>query len=154
MGEKDVPLVKAVIHLADKTIVKGYLKDTTGTWSDQGAASAPLPEEFELGLARGGSAIICLSRAKAVFFVREFQGQSTYDELRFFRNVPEFPGLWVRLRFADDEITEGLVYNSLPLLTDRGFFLKPPDPKSNNKMVYALKKHLVDFQVLGVKSEC
>jgi hypothetical protein len=31
MGEKNVPLVKAVIHLADKTIVKGFLEDPTGT---------------------------------------------------------------------------------------------------------------------------
>jgi hypothetical protein len=112
-----------------------------------------LPEQFELRLAAGGRTTVFLSQAKAVFFVREFHGQPGYDELRFFKNVPELPGLWVRLRFADDEITEGLVHNSLPLLVSPGLFLKPPDPKSNNKMVYALKKHLVDFQILGVKSE-
>ena len=44
MGEKNVPLVKAVIHLADKTIVKGFLEDPTGTWSDPDSSSgAPLP---------------------------------------------------------------------------------------------------------------
>ena len=154
MAEKNVQLVKAVIHLADKTIVKGFLEDSTGTWSDpDSSAGAPLPEQFELQLTEGGRATISLHQAKAVFFVREFQGKPGYDELRFFKNVPDLPGLWVRLRFADDEITEGLVHNSLPLLVSPGFFLKPPDPKSNNKMVYALKKHLVDFQVLGVKSE-
>jgi len=153
MGEKDMPLVKAVIHLADKTLVKGYLKDFTDAWSSQDPIHTPLPDEFELKLVEGGSTTICLSRAKAVFFVREFDGQPGYNELRFFKNVPEFPGLWVRLRFTDDEVTEGLVHNSLPLLMGPGFFLKPPDPQSNNRMVYALKKHLVDFQVMGLKSE-
>ena len=153
MGEKDIPLVKAVIHLADKTLVKGYLKDSTGACSGQAPGHAPLPEEFELKLVQGGRTTICLDQAKAVFFVREFEGHPAYNELKFFKNVPEFRGLWVRLRFADNEVTEGLVHNSLPLLMSPGFFLKPPDPQSNNKMMYALKKHLVDFQVMGLRSE-
>lgn len=153
MDEKDSPLVKTVIHLADKTLIKGYLKDHTGTWRGQDPVYTPLPEEFELKLVEGGSATICLGQAKAVFFVREFEGQPAYNELRFFKNVPEFQGLWVRLRFIDDEITEGLVHNSLPLLMGPGFFLKPPDPQSNNKMVYAMKKSLADFQVMGLRSD-
>jgi hypothetical protein len=76
MGEKNVPLVKAVIHLADKTIVKGFLEDPTGTWSDPDSSSGiPLPEQFELRLAAGGRTTVFLSQAKAVFFVREFHGK-------------------------------------------------------------------------------
>ncbi len=153
MGEKDVPPVKAVIHLADKTLVKGYLKGHTSTWNGLGPGHVPLPEKFELNLVEGGSATICLGQAKAVFFVREFQGQPAYNELRFFKTVPEFRGLWVRLRFMDGEVTEGLVHNSLPLLIGPGFFLKPPDPQSNNKMIYALKKRLADFQVMGLRAD-
>jgi len=136
MGEKDARLIKAVIHLADKTLIKGYLEDEAGVWGGPIApADSALPEEFEFRLLDGTSATIRLNQAKAVFF------------------VPEFPGLWVRLRFADNEVTEGLVHNSLALLMAPGFFLKPPDPHSNNRMVYALKKHLVNFEVLGLKSE-
>ena len=154
MGEKDARLIKAVIHLADKTLIKGYLEDEAGVWGGPIApADSALPEEFEFRLLDGTSATIRLNQAKAVFFVNQFQGQPEYDELKFFKNGPEFPGLWVRLRFADNEVTEGLVHNSLALLMAPGFFLKPPDPHSNNRMVYALKKHLVNFEVLGLKSE-
>ena len=53
----------------------------------------PCLEQFELHLAEGGRTTISLGQAKAVFFVREFHGQPGYDELRFFKNVPELPGL-------------------------------------------------------------
>jgi hypothetical protein len=152
MSEKDA-LIKAVIHLADKTLVKGYVKDFTAAGNRSALEHAPLPEEFELKPVEGSNTTICLDQAKAVFFVREFEGQPAYNELRFFKNVPEFPGLWVRLRFTDDEVVEGLIHNSLPLLMGPGFFLKPPDPQSNNKMVYAMKKYLVDFQIMGLRSE-
>lgn len=154
MAENDIRRIKAVIHLADKTLLKGHLEDEAGVWGGRLAqANAALPDEIEFQLLDGGTTTIRLNRAKAIFFVNQFQGQPEYQELQFFKNVPEFPGLWVRLRFADNEMTEGLVHNSLNLLMAPGFFLKPPDPQSNNKMVYALKSHLVDFEVLGLKSE-
>ena len=94
MDEKDAPLVKVVIHLADKTLVKGYLEDATGAWGDPGSpAHTPLPDEFELRLPDGSRVAVCLGHAKAVFFVHEFEGRPGHNELKFFKNGPEFPGL-------------------------------------------------------------
>jgi len=153
MDKKESPL-KTVIHLADKTVLKGHLDNVNGIWSVHNSVeSGLLPEQVELRLLNGGTVTVQLGQAKAVFFVNAFAGQPDYKELRFFKNVPEFPGLWVRLRFADQEVTEGLVQNSLRLLVHPGFFLKPPDPQSNNHMVYALKKHLISFEVLGLRTE-
>lgn len=146
--------IKTVIHLADKTVLKGYLE--TADLTGNGVAVepiGPLPEQIELRLLDGAVVTVQLNQAKAVFFVNAFAGQPDYKELKFFKNIPDFPGIWVRLRFADHEVTEGLVQNSLDLLVHSGFFLKPPDPLSNNRMVYALKKHLIDFEILGLRSE-
>jgi hypothetical protein len=147
-------LIKVVIHLADKTLLKGHVDNSSGIWSGHNAVEAdPFPGQVELRLLDGRTATIELSQAKAVFFVNAFAGQPKYKELSFFKNVPEFPGLWVRLRFADQEVTEGLVRNSLGMLVQTGLFLKPPDPSSNNRMVYALKRHLLNFEILGLRSE-
>jgi hypothetical protein len=146
--------IKAVIHLADKTLLKGHLDNFSGIWSGHNAAEGdPFPEQVDLRLLDGRTATIQLSQAKAIFFVNAFAGQPEYKELSFFKNVPEFAGLWVRLRFADQEVTEGLVCNSLGMLVQTGLFLKPPDPLSNNRMVYALKKHLLNFEILGLRSD-
>ena len=58
----------------------------------------------------------------------------------------------MRLQFCDLETSEGMIYNSLDFLTNLGFFLKPPDPKSNNEVVYVVKSSLTDFRVLGVRT--
>jgi hypothetical protein len=150
---EDPSPIKTVVHMADKTVLKGYLDNRNGWSQPNSAASAPPPEQVELRLFDGTTTTVHLSQAKAVFFVNAFAGQPDYQELSFFKNVPEFPGLWVRLHFADQEVTEGLVHNSLGLLVHAGFFFKPPDPLSNNRMVYALKKHLLDFEILGLRSE-
>jgi hypothetical protein len=151
MDENPSP-TKAVIHLANKTVLKGYLAHELCAGQNS-CGLEPLPEQVEIQLLDGGTASVDLGLAKAVFFVNAFAGQPHYNELRFFKNEPEFPGLWVRVRFTDQEVTEGLVPNSLGLLIHAGFFLKPPDPQSNNRMVYALKKYLVSFEVLGLRSK-
>jgi len=149
------PALKTVIHLADKTLLKGYVENLSRKWGSLNASEAvPFPEQVELRLLDGRTVMVPLSQAKAVFFVNAFAGQPEYKELKFFKDVPEFPGLWVRVRFTDQEVTEGLVCNSLGMLVDNGLLLKPPDPLSNNRVVYALKKHLLNFEILGLRSEC
>ena len=105
MAEKEQRPIKAVIHLADKTLIKGYLADPDGLWSNSHApANAPMPEEFDVQLVDGGSARIRLCQAKAVFFVNQFHGQPDYEELKFFKSGPDFPGLCHR---AQDQICRG-----------------------------------------------
>lgn len=120
---------KAVIHLADKTVLKGFL-DSELCGRGESLGLNPLPDQVEIRLLDGGTATVDLGWAKAVFFVNAFAGQPHYNELRFFKNEPEFPGLWVRVRFADQEVTEGLVPNALGLLVHAGIFLKPADQRA------------------------
>ena len=88
---------------------------------------------------------------KALFFVKSFEGHALQEEIKHFKNGPPIAGLWVRLRFYDKEFTEGVVRNSLHFLNGSGFFLKPPDPHSNNEMLYVVKSSLVEFMVRGVR---
>jgi hypothetical protein len=62
-------------------------------------------------------------------------------------------GLWVRVTFLDGETIEGIVHNSMPFVANPGFFMKPPDPHSNNKMIYVVKSFMRDFRVLGVQND-
>ncbi|HWZ42838.1 MAG TPA: hypothetical protein VNW97_05150 [Candidatus Saccharimonadales bacterium] len=154
MENKD-PFLQAVVHFDDGTLAKGFLDDAEGLVRQALASGkGSLPElPVELQLVAGGRAPIDLSTAKAVFFVKTFEGSKEYKEVKFFQSHPEIAGLWVRVRFFDDEVSEGIVHNSLTFLEEPGFFMKPPDPQSNNRMVYVLKKSLVDFQVLGIQLE-
>jgi hypothetical protein len=93
-----------------------------------------------------------LSGLKALFFVKSFQGNPQYSEIKFFNGEPKIEGLWVHLTFADNEKTEGIVHNSISFLTEPGFLMKPPDPNSNNQAVYVLKESLIHFRVVGVRS--
>ncbi|MBZ5522485.1 MAG: hypothetical protein LAP21_09620 [Acidobacteriia bacterium] len=148
-------LVKTVVHFEDGTLAKGFLHDAEGVVEralESGMGSLP-DTVVELQLVAGGRAPIDLSAAKAVFFVKTFEGRADYTEIKFFQAHPKIAGLWVRVRFLDNEVSEGIVHNSLDFIEKPGFFMKPPDPRSNNRMVYVLKKSLVDFQVLGIQSE-
>lgn len=147
-------LEKVVVHLADRKLLKGYM-DMADSLAGAGIVcnSHSAPEQVEVELLTGGRASIDLKSAKALFFVKEFDGQPQYSDLRFFRRTPEFAGLWVRVRFHDDELAEGLVQNSLDFLLNRGFLMKPSDPRSNNRFIYALKSALTGFEVLGLRNE-
>ncbi|HLJ90375.1 MAG TPA: hypothetical protein VKZ53_26440 [Candidatus Angelobacter sp.] len=148
-------MLKAVVHLGDGTLVKGFYNDSEekvrGCLGSGGGYS--LPSEIQLHPIGGGTATVDLNRAKALFFVESFDGKPEYNEVKFFKARPELAGLWVRMRFADGEVTEGVVHNSISFLISPGFFVKPPDPLSNNRLIYALKKSLVDFQILAIRNE-
>jgi len=89
---------------------------------------------------------------KALFFVKSFEGNRQYSEIKFFNGEPKIEGLWVHLTFSDNEKTEGIVHNSVSFLTEPGFLMKPPDPNSNNQAVYVMKESLTAFRVVGVRA--
>ena len=149
------PHVKIVAHKADGTLVKGFtvgIPDFYRQSKEKGTISAH-PKRLEVQLAGNGKTVdLDLQGLKAVFFVKSFDGQTEYNEIKFFKAHPLQEGLWVRVEFRDKESTEGVIYNSLHYLVSPGFFLKPPDPHSNNEMVYVMKDSLADFRILGVRN--
>ena len=147
--------LKVVAHRVDGSLIKGFTDGIPQFYRDSLIKQAPAapPEKLRLRLAESNKDTdIRIDDLKALFFVKSFAGTDGYSEIKFFKAHPLMEGLWVRLKFADQESTEGVIYNSMHFLTSPGFFLKPPDPQSNNEMVYVLKKSLTDFRILGVRN--
>jgi len=156
MVDEDGGGSKVVARLRDGTMLKGYLEeplelDLDALFVD---AYSALPKQIDLRRADSGQKIaVPLDSLKALFFVKSFEGRKEYSEVKFFEKNPPIKGLWVRIRFYDDEHLEGVVKNSIDFLVEPGFYLKPPDPLSNNEILYVVKESLADFRVLGVRME-
>jgi len=90
--------------------------------------------------------------AKAVFFVKTFDGDLRHRALHFHEHAPIVQGLWVRVYFYDGEMIEGIISNTRDFVLEGGFFLAPTDPNGNNSLVYVLKGGLKDFHVLGMRN--
>jgi hypothetical protein len=135
---------KVIIRKLNGEILKGYAEPSLDPVSGKESivTIASLTEE---------SICVPKSEIKALFFVRKFSGNKDYSEVKFFESQPRIDGLWVRVFFFDNEAIEGIVANSINFLIDDGFYLKPPDPNSNNRMMYIVKSALKDFTVLGVQ---
>lgn len=147
--------LKIVAHLRDGKLLKGYVELPLPTDNNGVVATVPvsLPKQVTVEAIGGGKKqSIALSTMKALFFVKSFDGNRQYSEIKFFNGEPKIEGLWVHLTFSDNEKTEGIVHNSLSFLTEPGFLMKPPDPNSNNQAVYVMKESLTHFRVVGVRA--
>jgi hypothetical protein len=145
---------KVVVQVNGR-IIKGYIESTQ--WESlegllvQGTRS--MPDTVHITPADGSEPVdFAIADAKAIFFVKSFEGRCARHDLKFFSHAPMVHGVWVQLRFQDGEIMEGVVMNGLPHLVQPGFFLHPTDPDGNNSLVYVLKSSLTDYRVLGVRS--
>lgn len=148
------PSLKVVAHLTDGRLIKGFTDVLPSTDSDALLKHNPvhMPTELVIRSLESNKIVsVPLGSLKALFFVKSFEGRSDYTEVKFFEGHPLIEGLLVRMRFQDGEVTEGVVRNSLSHLIDPGFLLKPPDPLSNNEIVYVVKASLAEFEVLGVR---
>ncbi len=145
---------KVVAHLRGGKLVKGFTgvvpiddPDSLLKWNP-----VSLPEHIPVRVAGSGEVVkVPQGDLKALFFVKAFEGRAHSKEVKNFETGPSTGGLWVRVKFYDNEWTEGVAPNSILFLSGPGFFLKPPDPHSNNEMVYVVKSSLVEFLVRGVR---
>jgi hypothetical protein len=92
---------------------------------------------------------IRLRDVKAVYFVKEFT-ETFEPDRKAFLSRPKLNGLWVKLRFRDDDEMEGLVPNDLLDLLDTGVRLTPPDLHGNSLWVFIPRSSLAEMKVLGV----
>ena len=144
---------RVVVHRNGKT-ERGFLSDSRWQNLEEILRSPSIGFPDFLPLTRDGSSEtveIPVSQAKAVFFVKSFEGCREQLTVHFHSDDGVAGGLWVRVRFKDGEIVEGIVYNSSRYLVDPGFFLRPSDPESNNELIYILKSAIDEFQVIGVR---
>ena len=132
-------LKKVVVLLLDGVTLKGYLDTRTLGHSDAA----------DLLTTDGEHRSILVSDIKSVYFVREFS-DSFEPERKAFLSRPKIDGLWVRLRFQDEDVMEGIVSNDLIELLDGGVRLTPPDLHGNVLHMFVPRTALSELKVLGV----
>ncbi|MCZ2156472.1 MAG: hypothetical protein LC114_21640 [Bryobacterales bacterium] len=130
---------KALIQRFDRETLYGYLNP--GAFLQPGGV--------ELLNLSGNLLLAPYSEIRMVSFVREFEAPDP-GERRLFTTRPKAPGLWVRMRFRDNEQMDGLLANNLLLLDPYGFSVTPPDASSNSQRIFVPKQALKEFQVLAV----
>jgi hypothetical protein len=130
---------KVVVLLLDRKFCKGYLNPATLGRS----------ESIDLLTLDGEQASIPLQDVKSVCFVREFKDPFELER-KAFLSRPKLDGLWVRLRFQDDDAIEGIVTNNLLDLLDSGVQLMPPDLHGNVLRMFIPRTALAELKVLGV----
>ena len=146
---------KVVVNLRDGTIVKGYLETIVPT-DLASLLQDPMrhfPQELKLHGANGSANhTVDVANAKAIFFVKSFDGDKKKNPVRFYTNGPAVHGIWVEVRFHDGEVVEGVIHNSIRHLIEDGFLMSPSDPDSNNEVIYVLKSSIQNYRVLGVRT--
>ncbi|MGH9699091.1 MAG: DUF6982 domain-containing protein [Candidatus Acidiferrales bacterium] len=130
---------KVVVLLLDQTSIQGYLSPATLGRSESVDLLTPEGEHRPLPLAD----------IKTIYFVREFAG-GFEPERKTFLSRPKLDGLWVRLRFKDEDVLEGIVANDLLDLLDSGVQLTPPDVHGNALRMFIPRTALAEMKVLGV----
>jgi hypothetical protein len=132
-------LKKVVVLLLERTALKGYLNPS----------SLGRSEQIDLLTTDGEHRSLNLEDVKSIYFVREFTDEFE-PERKTFLSRPKLDGLWVRLRFRDDDVMEGIVSNDLLDMLDTGVQLTPPDLHGNNLRMFIPRSALEEMKVLGV----
>lgn len=130
---------KVVIVLADKKPLRGYLNPVRLGQIDPLDLLTPDGEHQEIPLAR----------IRSLYFVREFSDDFE-PERKAFLSRPKLDGLWVRMRYLDGEVLEGVVPNDLLALLDSGIQITPPDLNSSTDRIFIPRTALSELTVLGV----
>jgi hypothetical protein len=130
---------KVIVRKMDRDSISGYV------------APANFVHEGKLELLNtaGNVVGIDLKEIKGVYFVREF-GDSESLARKTFTSRPRTEGLWVRVKFKDNEIVEGLMPNDLSQQIAEGFLINPPDLRSNTQRIFIPRAALDSLTVLAV----
>lgn len=130
---------KVVVLLTDHGSLRGYLNPSS-------LGTVP---QIDLLTIEGEHESIAVDRVRGVYFVKEFSDQFE-PERKAFLSRPKLDGLWVRLRYLDGDIIEGVVPNDLLTLLDRGVQITPPDLNSPTVRIFVPRTALSEMTVLGV----
>ncbi len=130
---------KVVVVPVEGTPIQGYLNPATLGQS----------EVVDVLTSDGEHRALDLPQIKSIYFVREFE-EGFALERKTFLSRPKLDGLWVRLRFRDEDVMEGIVANNLLDLLDTGVQLTPPDLHGNVQHMFIPRSALAEMKVLGV----
>lgn len=130
---------KVVVRKIDRDSVNGYVSP----------ANFVREGKLELLNTAGNVVAIDLRDIKIVFFVREF-GETESLNRKTFTTRPRTEGLWVRIKFKDNEMIEGLMSSDLSANLPEGFLINPPDLRSNTQRMFIPRNALESLTVLAV----
>jgi hypothetical protein len=105
--------------------------------------------KLELLNPSGKVVTIDLAEIKSVDFVRDFSELSS-NARKTFTSRPRTEGLWVRLKFVDNDVLEGMMANDLVQISAEGYLITPPDTRGNIQRVFVPKSALEEMTVLAV----
>jgi hypothetical protein len=130
--------VKVVAHYLNGELIKGFTQDFS--------PNKPLFHIYPNAKSIGEGVIVLMKDLKALFFVKDFVGDSTYNERKHFSDGQNVPGKKLEVLFADDELLVGSTLGYDPIR--QGFFLFPADSKTNNIRVYSIASTLKKVRFL------
>ena len=130
---------KVLIRRFDREAVQGFVSPQ----------SYLQPTGVELLKLDGSIGLLPYSEVKTVCFVKDFDSTEE-PERKIFNTRPKMDGLWVRMKFRDGEVMDGILPNNLLQLEPHGFTVIPPEPYSNNQRLFLPREALAECQVLGV----
>jgi hypothetical protein len=130
---------KVVVRFLNRSVLRGYLNP----------GKLGSSETIELLTQEGEQRNFDVKEVRSIYFVREFSPD--YEpERRAFLSRPKLDGLWVRLKFRDEDTIEGVVPNDLLSLLDRGVQITPPDLHGTTLKIFIPRTALTEMTVLGV----
>jgi hypothetical protein len=130
---------KVIVRKRGRDSVSGYVSPT----------SFLAEGKLELLNPAGKVVLIDLKEIKSVDFVRDFSELANATR-KTFTTRPRTEGLWVRLRFIDNDVLEGMMPNDLAQISSEGYLISPPDTRGNVQRVFVPKSALEEVCVLGV----
>jgi hypothetical protein len=129
---------KVVVRYVAGDLIKGFTQDF---FPNKGSFHV-----FPVDQSPSRSIEVSMRDLKAVFVVRDFLGNSQYNEQKKFREADRPSGKKVEIAFADGEVMVG---STLGYDRNRpGFFIVPADPNSNNIRVYAVSSAIKEVRQL------
>jgi len=129
---------KVIVRKLDRDAIQGYV-------SPEFVSDGKL----ELLNVSGKVVMIDLAEVKGVYFVREFSEGEGFSR-KTFATRPRTEGLWVRLKFKDNESIEALMPNELTQNAPEGFTVIPPDTRANTQRIFVPRTALESLTVLAV----
>lgn len=121
--------IKIVVRYADGKVLKGF----THSFFLNKPNFLVFPTSDQLA---NKATEVHVKDLKALFFVRDFEGNPTYNEDKRFSEDKRPIGRKVEVIFKDGEVLVGTTVGYDPFRP--GFFLYPVDPQSNNLRVFAV----------------
>ncbi len=127
---------KIVVHFRDGKLIKGFSNDFFPNKSHFHMTTDFSEETFQVSVAS----------LKAIFFVKDFEGDPEFGERKGFMEGQKTQGRKVRVIFQDGEALVGSVLGYDP--NRQGFFLTPADPQSNNDRVFVVSAATSDIEFI------